>query len=229
VHDPSTDPPTAPVDPEALAAMRREYESSGLDLADLRPDPVAQFLEWFEVWRACEPEDANAMVVATADADGRASARTVLLKGADAGGFTFFTNYESRKARELAGTPWATLLFAWVPLRRQVIVAGRVERCSDEENDRYFASRPRGSQLGAWASSQSQVIADRSVLDERYRAFESQFDGQEVPRPPQWGGFRVVPETVELWQGRSNRLHDRLRYERDPSLDTGWRVVRLSP
>ena len=227
--DPTAGPAPEPVDASELAAMRREYESHGLDVSEVDPDPIRQFLDWFEVWRSCEPDDANAVVVATADAEGRSSARTVLLKGVDADGFVFFTNYESRKARDLAATPWATLLFGWIPVRRQVIVSGRVERCTDAENDAYFATRPRGSQIGAWASAQSQVIADRDVLDERYRAYETEFEGDDVPRPPHWGGYRVVPETVELWQGRANRLHDRLRYERDPSLESGWRIVRLSP
>jgi pyridoxamine 5'-phosphate oxidase len=198
-------------------------------VADLDPDPLVQFRLWFDTWRRVAPDDANSMVLATAGADGRAAARTVLLKGADHRGFTFFTNYESRKGRDLAASPWATLLFTWVPVRRQVTLAGRVERCSPEENDEYFAGRPRGSQLGAWASAQSQPVASREVLDERYRAFETQFDGEDVPRPPHWGGYRLVPETIEFWQGRRDRLHDRLRYELDPTLPAGWTITRLSP
>jgi pyridoxamine 5'-phosphate oxidase len=212
-----------------LARLRREYASAGIDAGDLDPDPVAQFDAWLAVWQSLDPVEVNAAVLATADAEGRPHARTVLLKGADERGFTVFTNYESRKGRDLAANPWATLLFVWLPIGRQVTVSGRVERCADAENDEYFALRPRGGQLGAWASAQSQVIADRRVLDERYEAFAAEFEGGEVPRPPNWGGYRLVPEAVELWQGRENRLHDRLRYERDATLDSGWRIVRLSP
>ena len=167
------------------------------------------------------------MTLATATPDGRPSARMVLLKGVDARGFAFFTNYESRKGAELAANPRAALVFFWVQLERQVRVEGRVERLSAEESDAYFASRPEGSQLGAWASQQSAVLPDRGPLEARYEELRAQYEGQEVPRPTFWGGFRVVPETVEFWQGRVNRLHDRLRYRRQD--DGSWVIERLSP
>lgn len=198
---------------------------------------MEQFAIWFaQALAAAEAgvlHEPNAMVVSTADADGRPSSRTVLMKGYDRHGFVFFTNYESRKARELAANPNVALLFPWHPVARQIIVTGTAERVGREETVAYFRSRPHGSQLGAWASAQSSVIAGREELDRAYADLAARYpEGEQVPAPPHWGGFRVEPQTVEFWQGRSNRLHDRLRYvrtEADPGSATGWAVERLSP
>jgi pyridoxamine 5'-phosphate oxidase len=166
------------------------------------------------------------MTLATATPDGRPSARVVLLKGFDERGFVFYTNYEGRKSRELEANPRAALLFYWGELERQVRVEGRVSRVPDRESDAYFAGRPRGSQLGAWASEQSRPVRDRGALERRLRELEGEYEGREVPRPAFWGGYRVVPETMEFWQGRENRLHDRLRYRR---AEGGWKIERLQP
>lgn len=211
-----------------LAEMRREYGMLGLLEKDLAKNPFRQFEQWFAEAGATklilEP---NAMTLATVGRDGRPAARTVLLKGCDGRGFVFYTNYESRKARDLADNPRATLLFAWVPMERQVIVEGAVTKVSREEAEVYFHSRPRASQLAAWASPQSTVVTGRAVLEESYRAVERQYEGREVPLPPQWGGYRLAPETVEFWQGRRSRLHDRLRYRR--GADGEWTIERLAP
>ncbi|MFD5584447.1 pyridoxamine 5'-phosphate oxidase [Streptomyces sp. NPDC058733] len=211
------------------AAMRKQYRAEGLSEAGLAATPVAQFARWFR--QAAEEAhlfEPNAMVVSTADAEGRPSARTVLLKGFDEQGFVFYTNYDSRKARELAENPHVSLLFPWHPMARQVIVLGEARRTGRDETAAYFRSRPHGSQLGAWASAQSSVIASRAELDEAYAELEARYpEGEQVPVPPHWGGFRVVPRSVEFWQGRENRMHDRLRYV--AKADGGWRVERLSP
>lgn len=190
------------------------------------PDPFAQFRAWFEGATAAGLHEPTAMILATVDGAGRPSARAVLLKGIDARGFVFFTNYGSRKARELAGNPHAALVFLWTPLQRQVRVEGVVERVSAAESDAYFASRPRGSQLGAWASAQSEPVASRAELDTTLREVTAHFAGRNVPRPSHWGGLRVVPEAVEFWQGRRDRMHDRLLYSRAA---LGWTISRLSP
>ena len=208
------------------ASLRKEYTRAGLDRADVHSDPVVQFDAWFEETLAAGLHEPNAMIVATATADGRPSARTVLLKGYDERGFVFYTNYEGRKARELEANPACALLFYWGELERQVRIEGRAGRISSEESDAYFAGRPRGSRLGAWASQQSQPVEDRSILQERVRMLETEYESREIPRPPFWGGYRVEPEVVEFWQGRENRLHDRLVYRRDGD---GWRVERLQP
>ncbi|MGW7089209.1 pyridoxamine 5'-phosphate oxidase [Streptomyces sp. NPDC054871] len=223
------------------AAIRAHYGFDGLVEADAPVTPVELFALWFtqalaaaEAGKLYEP---NAMVVSTVDAAGRPSSRTVLLKGYDERGFVFFTNYESRKARELAANPNIALLFPWHPMTRQVIVTGTAERVAREETVAYFRTRPHGSQLGAWASAQSSVIATRDELDSAYADLEARYpEGEQVPAPPHWGGFRVVPETVEFWQGRANRLHDRLRYVRTEQdaggggvAAAGWMVERLSP
>ena len=217
------------MDLDELADLRREYQSAGLDEADLDPDPIAQFGAWFKAWHQVAVGDANAMVLATATPDGRPSARTVLLKGVVDGGFVFYTNYDSRKGRELAANPRATLLFPWHAIGRQLIVEGTVERLPAEASDAYWATRPPGSRLGAAASPQSTVVADRAALDERYAEVAAAHPSGDIPRPPHWGGFRLEPDRFELWQGRANRLHDRLVYVPDPSLPTGWRVERLAP
>jgi len=210
--------------PAKLTDMRREYEGV-LSEADLAGDWPSQFGQWLAEAVRRELPEPNAMVVATAAPDGRPSARTVLLKQYDQDGFTFYTNYGSRKAREGSANPFASLVFPWYLMHRQVVVCGALERVDAAEGEAYFAVRPRESQLGAWASRQSQVIPDREALDRAYAEAAARFP-QRVPRPDHWGGFRVVPETVEFWQGRPNRLHDRLRYRRDGDK---WTVERLSP
>ena len=213
-----------------VADLRQSYERGALDAADLPDDPVALFDAWFAEAQTADTREPNAMTLATATAAGVPSARMVLLKGVDARGFAFYTNLESRKGHELDANPNAALVFWWPEVERQVRVEGRVERVSDDEADAYFASRPRGSRLGAWASPQSQPIADRSVIDGLLHEIEGEFEGQEdVPRPGFWGGFRVVPEAVEFWQGRKSRLHDRHVYRRDADAPTGWRTERLAP
>lgn len=210
-----------------IANIRKEYVWGGLSESDMDADPIRQFEAWFRQALAANLPEPNAMTLATATPDGQPSARIVLLKAFDASGFTFYTNYEGRKGRELTANPRAALLFFWPELQRQVRIAGTVERVSDAESDDYFRSRPLGSRLGAWASAQSEVIPSRDVLEDRVREVAQRFPDGEVPRPPFWGGFRVRPLTIEFWQGRPDRLHDRLRYQRvQPD---GWRIERLSP
>lgn len=210
-----------------LADLRKDYALAGLHEKDLARDPFRQFDKWFQEAEAAKVIEPNAMTLATATADGRPSARTVLLKGVDGRGFVFFTNYESRKGRELGANARATLLFPWLALERQVIVEGTVTPCSREESDAYFHSRPHASQLGAWVSQQSSIIPDRSALETSFKTIEAKYAGSVVPLPPHWGGYRVSPVTVEFWQGRRSRLHDRLRYRRGPEGD--WTVERLAP
>ncbi len=198
-----------------------------LSEADLAPDPIAQFRAWFAAAQAAGAADAHAMTLATATPDGVPSARVVLMNAVDERGFVFYTNYESRKGRELAANPRAALVFYWPQTHRQVRVVGRVSRLSREESERYFASRPQGSQLGAWASRQSEVIASRAALDERLSELEEEYRGREVPCPLFWGGYRVTPDEMEFWQSRPNRLHDRFRYTHAP--DSVWHIERLSP
>ncbi|MER7416609.1 pyridoxamine 5'-phosphate oxidase [Micromonospora peucetia] len=209
--------------------MRNEYAAElGLSEADLAADWCSQFARWFADAVAAGLPEPNAMVVGTADAEGRPSARTVLLKGYDPQGFVFFTNYGSRKGAEAAVNPYLSLVFPWFPMHRQVVVAGRVERVDRAETEAYFASRPRGSQLGAWASTQSRLIPDRVVLDVAYRAAAERFaEVEPIPAPPHWGGLRVRPESVEFWQGRASRLHDRLRFRLTGAGE--WIVERLAP
>ena len=197
-----------------------------MDEADLAADPIVQFGRWFKEAEAAELIEPSAMTLATAAADGRPSARMVLLKGFDQRGFVFYTNYGSRKAGELGANAAAALVFWWPPLERQVRVEGRVERVSREESEAYFRTRPLGSRLGAWASAQSEVIPGRAVLEERLERLSARYADGDVPLPPFWGGYRVRPDTIEFWQHQPNRLHDRLRYRRDGG---AWVIERLSP
>ena len=230
-----------------IADLRREYRAGGLDRQDLADDPLAQFQHWFshaaqsgsrwrkigialfKLWHAIldqAPADVNAMVLATATVAGQPSARTVLLKGVDPRGFIFFTNYDSRKGQELACNAKAALVFYWPELERQICVAGVVSKLPAAESEAYFRSRPRGSQLAAWASNQSSAVESRNLLDEKWRAIASKFP-HHVPCPPNWGGFVVLPTRVEFWQGRASRLHDRFCYAKQS--DGKWRIERLSP
>jgi pyridoxamine 5'-phosphate oxidase len=211
----------------AVKSLRREYTHSSLSEADVDGDPIRQFHAWYEDAMAAGLPDPHAMTLATATPEGRPAARVVLLRGYDERGFAFFTNYESRKGRELAANPAASLVFYWHDLDRQVRVEGQVERVSAAESDTYFRTRPRDAQLGAWASDQSAVVPSREALEARLQELQLQFPAGEIPRPPHWGGYRVVPEFVEFWQGRPGRLHDRLRYRRRES--GGWSIDRLAP
>ncbi|AGW91490.1 MULTISPECIES: pyridoxamine 5'-phosphate oxidase [Cupriavidus] len=209
-----------------LADLRRTYVLGSLSETDVAPDPMSQFKRWFDEAVTAKLPEPNAMTLATVDATGQPSARIVLLKGIDDRGFTFFTNYESRKGLDLAANPRAALLFHWVQLERQVRVEGYVEKVSDDESDAYFASRPLGSRVGAWASEQSREVPGRDVLEQRELEYRSKF-GENPPRPPHWGGYRLVPTALEFWQGRPSRLHDRIAYRVHP--DGSWQIVRLSP
>jgi pyridoxamine 5'-phosphate oxidase len=210
----------------SVAELRENYARAGLLETDLNPDPMAQFENWFADARAAGLKEPNAMTLATVSADGTPSARIVLLKGVDERGFMFYTNYESRKGREIAVNERVALVFYWAELERQVRVTGVAQRVSHEESAAYFASRPRGSQLGAWASEQSAPITGRKALERSLAEVEQRFREQPAPLPPFWGGYRVTPDSIEFWQGRPNRLHDRLRYVRGRD---AWRVERLSP
>jgi pyridoxamine 5'-phosphate oxidase len=233
----------------AIADLRKDYTLAGLRRRDLEADPIEQFRKWFDEARGLrtsgklrmlairifkalflpdgvESVDVNAMTLATADKDGRPSARIVLLKGLDARGFQFFTNYESRKGRELTENCHAALVIYWPHLERQVCVAGVVQKLPAAESVAYFGSRPRGSQIGAWASHQGEVVADRSVLETKWQEAEARFPGEEVPMPPYWGGYVLAPSRIEFWQGRPNRLHDRFRYSRKGE---AWAIERLAP
>ncbi len=234
----TTSPASAPSTPAVVsattpphtldpAAMRARYRAAGLRESELPSDPVRQFEIWFTEAVRGGLHEPNAMVVSTADASGRPGSRTVLLKHYDDRGFVFFTNYGSAKGRDLTANPWASLLFPWHPLARQVIVSGRAERTGRDETAAYFRTRPHGSQLGAWASDQSTVVDSREELDRRYEQLDRRYpEGEDVPAPPDWGGYRIRPERVEFWQGRENRLHDRLVYHRR---EDGWTVERLCP
>jgi pyridoxamine 5'-phosphate oxidase len=233
----------------AIADIRREYKLDELERGELVGDPLVQFRSWFDqasaarkgsrwreigiaiykLWHAIlghTPPDVNAMVVATVNKEGQPSARTVLLKGVDQRGFIFFTNYASRKGQELEGNPNAALVFYWPDVERQVCVAGKVTKLPQSESKAYFQSRPKGSRIAAWASNQSDVVADRSQLERQWQEMAARFPGEDVPLPPTWGGYVLAPERVEFWQGRPNRLHDRFRYTK---VDGSWKVERLAP
>ncbi len=217
-----------------LAEMREHYSEMGLQRADLVDDPIEQFRRWFDDWLAVKPYDVNAVILATTDTEGLPSARAVLLKGLDERGFAFYTNRRSAKGKDLVASPVAALCFLWHPLERQVRVVGRVRHLPEGESDSYFNSRPRGAQIAAVASPQSEIIADRAELERLTAQVESRYAPEApVPRPSHWGGYLVEPDTVEFWQGRRNRLHDRLRYRRVSSAGRGgatnWAVERLAP
>ncbi len=234
----------------AIADMRRNYTAGELERRELKADPLEQFRTWFdaaahphgksrwrkigialyEVWQAVLGNtrvEVNAMTLATVGADGKPSSRTVLLKGVDARGFIFFTNYDSRKGRELTANPNAALTFFWQELERQVCVAGTVAKVSREESEAYFKTRPKGSRLGAWASNQSSVVPDRAALEKIWQEVAARFPSDDVPLPPNWGGFVLRPERIEFWQGRASRMHDRFCYTRQA--DDSWQIERLSP
>jgi pyridoxamine 5'-phosphate oxidase len=210
----------------SIADIRREYARARLDEKSVSHDPMVEFAKWFAEAQEAQVEEVNAMTLATASSDGAPSARIVLLKAFDASGFVFFTDYRSRKGEELEANPRAALLLFWSELERQVRITGGVSRTSARESESYFRTRPLGSRLGAWVSHQSLVIPSRAPLEAGLREAEARFPTGEVPLPPHWGGYRVVPETFEFWQGRENRLHDRIRYSRNGDK---WQVERLSP
>lgn len=211
-----------------IANLRKDYTRASLDVVDVDPDPLRQFQRWLAQAIEAQVPEPTAMTLATVDAAGRPSARIVLLKGADEGGFSLFTNYLSRKGQDLSANRGAALLFHWVELERQVRIEGLADKLPGAESDAYFVQRPLGSRIGAWASPQSESIADRASLERRFDE-AAVLHGNQPPRPPHWGGYRLVPDAFEFWQGRSSRLHDRVRYLRDPAAASGWRIDRLAP
>jgi pyridoxamine 5'-phosphate oxidase len=211
----------------SIADMRKDYSRQSLDASDVLRDPVAQFQKWFEEARQAALAEPNAMHLSTVNAEGKPAGRVVLLKGIEEGQFIFYTNYQSRKGQELAHTPWAALTFFWIELERQVRIEGKVSKVARQTSDSYFHSRPRGSQIGAWVSPQSEVIPGRDFLENRQQTLEDQFAGQEVPLPEHWGGFALIPEMIEFWQGRPSRLHDRIRFTLNEQQE--WIIERLAP
>lgn len=212
---------------KSIADLRQEYSLQRLNKTDAHPNPFEQFTVWFDQAVAAKLPEPNAMTLATATPDGKPSARMVLLKGYDERGFVFYTNYKSRKGQQLLANPWGAIAFWWTQLERQVRIEGQIEQVSAEESDAYFHSRPQDSQLGAWASEQSQVIDSREVLEQRLQQLKKEYETKTIPRPPYWGGFRLIPVAIEFWQGRPSRLHDRLLYQR--TAEGSWMIQRLSP
>lgn len=210
----------------SISSIRKDYQLKSLSEIDVELNPVDQFGKWWDEALMSEIDEVNAMTLSTVNAAGRPSARVVLLKGFDQNGFVFFTNYESEKGQHLLHHPYASLVFFWKELERQVRIEGACEKVSEEESDAYFHSRPKGSQLGAWASPQSRIIEGRSVLEENIEQLEKRFSSGKIERPPHWGGYRVIPDKIEFWQGRSSRLHDRIVYQRNSD---GWNISRLAP
>jgi pyridoxamine 5'-phosphate oxidase len=212
---------------KTIADLRKDYTLEGLSETEIDPNPFIQFHKWFDQALSAQLIEPNAMTLATATPDGKPSARMVLLKDFDERGFVFFSNYNSRKGQELAENPKASLVFWWAELERQVRISGHVEKVSETDSDKYFESRPAKSRLGAWVSNQSEVIASREFLEQRMQEFQHKYENQEIPRPPNWGGLRIIPSEIEFWQGRSSRLHDRLLYTHLE--DGSWKIERLSP
>ncbi|TFI55984.1 pyridoxamine 5'-phosphate oxidase [Mastigocladus laminosus UU774] len=210
-----------------VAELRKDYTLHGLNETDIDLNPFIQFQKWFDEALTAQLLEPNAMTLATTTTDGKPSARIVLLKDFDERGFVFFTNYNSQKGQELAENPQAALVFWWAELERQVRICGHVEKISENDSDRYFQSRPFQSRLGAWASNQSDIIESRTLLEQRFQELQAKYENQDVPRPPHWGGLRVIPTEIEFWQGRSSRLHDRILYTRLDNSD--WKIQRLSP
>ena len=210
-----------------VADLRKDYTLQNLNEIDVDPNPVIQFQKWFDQACSANLPEPNAMTIATVDSEGKPSARVVLLKNYDEKGFVFYTNYNSRKGQELAANPYASIVFWWAQLERQVRITGSVEKISAHESDEYFHSRPLESRLGAWTSNQSEIISSREVLEQRLQELQVKYQDSNIPRPPHWGGFRVIPAEIEFWQGRSSRLHDRLLYTQCD--DDSWKIQRLSP
>jgi pyridoxamine 5'-phosphate oxidase len=213
--------------PLSIADIRKDYKLRSLNESDVTAEPVAQFTNWWDEAISSEIDEVNAMTLATVTADGRPSARIVLLKGFDEKGFVFFTNYQSRKGKELGDNPHAVLVFFWKELERQVRIEGSIEMISEKDSDEYYQSRPIGSRIGAWASPQSEVIANREVIENNFSALEKKFDTGAIPRPGHWGGYILRPSMIEFWQGRSSRLHDRIQY--NLQADNNWTIQRLAP
>jgi pyridoxamine 5'-phosphate oxidase len=211
----------------SIASIRKDYMQHSLTEADVAKDPITQFTNWWQEALKSEIDEVNAMTLATASADGFPSARIVLLKGYDANGFVFYTNYHSFKGQQLEENPRACIVFFWKELERQVRITGLIHKVSSEESDEYFHSRPEGSRIGAWTSPQSQVIENREQLEEKEKELKTAFEGKEIPRPLHWGGYRVKPLIVEFWQGRPSRLHDRIQYTMEDN--GGWKIERLAP
>lgn len=210
-----------------VADLRKDYTLQELNETEVDPNPVIQFQKWFDQVCSVDIPEPNAMTVATVSSEGKPSARMVLLKAYDGRGFVFYTNYNSRKGQELIANPHAALVFWWAQLERQVRITGSVEKISAQESDEYFHSRPFKSRLGAWTSNQSEIVSSRQTLEQRLQQLQAKYEDLEVPRPPHWGGFRVIPAEIEFWQGRSSRLHDRLLYSKNN--DSTWKIERLSP